>query len=133
MLASRRLWASAKSANLDKFGAILFEWDYSICCPRRNWRIADRSNLAGESNGDRTQDDSFIHRGHIGWSEGAVRWATAAGASAPRPQIPDASVPDGPLGEEPPAPHRDPQEQLKENQKILRRDADRLAPVGPGT
>jgi hypothetical protein len=42
------------------------------------------------------------------------------------PQIPDASVPDGPLGEEPAAPRRDPVEQLKENQKSLRRDADRL-------
>jgi hypothetical protein len=42
------------------------------------------------------------------------------------PQIPDASVPDGPLSEEPPAPRRDPQELLKENQKNLRRNADRL-------
>jgi hypothetical protein len=42
------------------------------------------------------------------------------------PQIPDASVPDGPLGEEPPVPRRDPQELLKENQKNLRRNADRL-------
>jgi len=42
------------------------------------------------------------------------------------PQIPDANVPDGPLSEEPPVPRRDPQEVLKENQKTLRRDADRL-------
>jgi hypothetical protein len=42
------------------------------------------------------------------------------------PQIPDAGVPEGPLGEEPGAPRRDPQELLKENQKNLRRDADRL-------
>jgi hypothetical protein len=42
------------------------------------------------------------------------------------PQIPDASVPDGPLGEEPPAPRRDPQELLRENQKNLRHDVDRL-------
>jgi hypothetical protein len=42
------------------------------------------------------------------------------------PQIPDASVPEGPLSEEPPAPRRDPQEQLKENQKKLRLEADRL-------
>jgi hypothetical protein len=36
------------------------------------------------------------------------------------PQIPDAGPPDVPV------PHRDPQEQLRENQKNLRRDADRL-------
>jgi hypothetical protein len=42
------------------------------------------------------------------------------------PQIPDASVPDGPLGEESAAPRRDPQELLKENQRNLRRDADHL-------
>ena len=42
------------------------------------------------------------------------------------PGIPDASVPDGPLGEEPATPRRDPQEQLRENQTNLRRDAKRL-------
>jgi hypothetical protein len=36
------------------------------------------------------------------------------------PQIPDAGPPDVPV------PHRDPQEQLRENQKNLRRDADHL-------
>jgi hypothetical protein len=36
------------------------------------------------------------------------------------PQIPDAAPPDVPV------PRRDPQEQLRENQKILRRDADHL-------
>jgi hypothetical protein len=41
------------------------------------------------------------------------------------PRIPDASGSTGPM-DDPPFPRRDPKEQLKESQKNLRRDTDRL-------
>jgi hypothetical protein len=47
--------------------------------------------------------------------------------SMPRmPHIPDASESNGSRDERPTFPPRDPKEQLRENQKNLRRDADRL-------
>jgi hypothetical protein len=42
------------------------------------------------------------------------------------PRFPDDSPSAGPPDEEPASPRRDPKEQLKENQKNLRRDADHL-------
>jgi hypothetical protein len=55
---------------------------------------------------------------------GQFQGQTRQGPIPRAPQIPDASgsVP----GEEVPMPRRDPKEQLRENQKNLRRDADRL-------
>jgi hypothetical protein len=57
--------------------------------------------------------------------KGQFTGQTRQGPVPRAPQIPDASGSVGP-GEDVPVPRRDPQEQLKENQKNLRRDADRL-------
>src|SRR5258706_15355325 len=84
MLASRKLWPNAKSVHLNTFGVILFEWDYSIRTPRRNWRITDGSKPAGESNGDWTQVIFPDPRGNFGWSEGIIRRTARAGRRTAR-------------------------------------------------
>jgi hypothetical protein len=56
--------------------------------------------------------------------KGQFAGQTRQGPIPRAPQIPDASGSTGPP--DMPVPRRDPKEQLKENQKNLRRDADRL-------
>lgn len=56
--------------------------------------------------------------------KGQFTGQTRQGPIPRAPQIPDASGSDGPPDMS--VPRRDPKEQLKENQKNLRRDADRL-------
>ena len=57
---------------------------------------------------------------------GQFQGQTRQGPIPRAPQIPDANGSSGPRDDVPVEPRRDPKEQLRENQRNLRRDADRL-------